>query len=323
MLSVYGGYTWGILKKGDYMTLKARPPEDVKPTKPKMLISGESGVGKTFFALDFPMPYLFDTEGGATREQYQQKLKNAKGVYFGKEEGSQDFRTVIEETKQLCTTAHPYKTAIYDSFTYLYMLEAAIAEADKGSDFGRDKKMANIPTRQLIAALEKLDMNVILICHSKDKWERKTTSGKETLINVGSTFDGYDKLEYILDLWIEILKGGKTFLVRKSRVASFIQGNSYPLSYDKFAELYGKEIIEKQSVPTVLASIDEVARLNTLVEGLKVDNDTIKKWLDKCGVEVFEDMSKEQIGSLISFCEKKLEALSSKKQEIKPDKKGK
>ena len=296
------------------MALKAKAPEEVKPTKPKMLISGESGVGKTFFSLDFPMPYLFDTEGGATREQYQAKLKKSGGVYFGKEEGSQDFASVIKETKELCTTKHPYKTAIYDSFTYLYMLEAAIAELDKGSDFGRDKKMANIPTRQLMSQLEKLDMNIILICHSKDKWERKTVAGKENLINVGSTFDGYDKLEYILDLWIEIQKGGKTFIVRKSRIDSLRQGDSFPLSYDKFAELYGKTVIESESVPMVLATPEQVARLVTLVEGLKVDKDTQDKWLSKCGVETFADMSSEQIQSLITHCEKLIMQLTMKEK---------
>lgn len=292
------------------MALKAKQPEEVKASKPKMLISGESGVGKTFFALDFPVPYLFDTEGGATREQYQKKLKASNGAYFGKEEGSQDFKAVIEETKQLCTTKHEYRTAIYDSFTYLYMLEAAIAEADKGSDFGRDKKMANIPTRQLMSQFEKLDMNIILICHSKQKWERK---GKD-IIDAGSTFDGYDKLEYMLDLWIEIPKGGKTFIVRKSRIDSLKQGDSHPLSYAKFAELYGKEVIEKQSVPIVLATAEEVARLNTLVEGLKVDADTVGKWLTKCDVDTFADMSQEQIKSLIAFCEKKIMELTMKEK---------
>lgn len=295
------------------MALKAKAPEDVKPSKPKMLISGESGVGKTFFALEFPKPYFFDTEQGATRQQYQDKLKKSGGVYFGKDEGSQDFKAVIEETKQLCTTKHEYRTAIYDSFTYLYMLEAAIAEADKGSDFGRDKKMANIPTRQLMSQLEKLDMNIILICHSKTKWERK---GKD-IIDAGSTFDGYDKLEYILDLWIEIPKGGKTFIVRKSRIDSLKQGDSYPLSYEKFAELYGKDVIEKPSVPLVLATPEEVARLNTLVEGLKVDAETVGKWLTKCDVDTFADMSQPQIQSLIAFCEKKLTELTIKNKEIK------
>lgn len=292
------------------MALKAKAPVDVKPTKPKFMISGESGVGKTFFALDFPKPYLIDSEGGATREQYQAKLKKSGGAYFGKEEGSQDFKAVIEEVKQLTTTKHEYKTLIIDSFTYLYMLEASEAEAKGGSDFGRDKKMANIPTRQLISVLEKCDLNIILICHSKTKWERR---GKD-IIDAGSTFDGYDKLEYILDLWIEILKGGKTFNVKKSRIQNLTQGDSYPLSYEKFAELYGAATIEREAVPVALASAEQVARVLTLVDGLKIDEESQEKWFKKCGVEGYDEMSSEQISGLIAFCEKKILELGTKKQ---------
>lgn len=290
------------------MALKARQPEEVKQSKPKFLISGESGVGKTWFALDFPRPYLIDSEGGATRQQYQAKLKKVGGAYFGKEEGSQDFKSVIEEVKQLTTTKHEFRTLILDSFTYLYMLEAAEAEARGGSDFGRDKKMANIPTRQLISVLEKCDLNIILICHSKVKWERR---GKD-IIDAGSTFDGYEKLEYILDLWIEIGRGFKLFQVKKSRITGFNQGEMYPLTYDKFAEVYGKSVIEKESVPVKLATIEECVRVRQLIEGLKIDEPTQEKWLTKFGVESFEEMSGEQINSLIAYCEKKIMELTMK-----------
>lgn len=281
------------------MVLKAKLPEEVKATKPKFMISGESGVGKTFFALDFPKPYLIDCEGGATREQYQQKLKKSQGAYFGKEEGSQDFKSVIEEVKQLTTTKHDYKTLIIDSFTYLYMLEASEAESKGGSDFGRDKKMANIPTRQLMSVLEKCDMNIILICHSKIKWERR---GKD-IIDAGTTFDGYDKLEYILDLWINILKGGKVFEVKKSRVAGLKQGDSYPLTYDEFAGLYGKEVVEREAIPVQLATAEEVSRLMSLIEGLKIDQEQQEKWFKKCNVDSYIEMSSDQINSLIKHCE--------------------
>lgn len=288
------------------MALKARLPEDVKVTKPKFMISGESGVGKTFFALDFPKPYLIDCEGGATREQYQKKLKNVGGAYFGKDEGSQDFRTVINEVKELCTTKHEYKTLIIDSFTYLYMLEAAEAEAKGGSDFGRDKKAANIPTRQLISQLEKCDLNVILICHSKQSWERR---GKD-IINTGTTFDGYDKLEYILDLWIEISKGGKTFLIKKSRIDSLPQGESFPLSYEKFADVYGRAVIEQESTPVPLATSEQVARAQKLVESVKLDEGFTEKAFKKCNVDSWEEMTEKQISSLIQFLEKKVMELS-------------
>ncbi len=287
--------------------LKARAAVDVKPTKPKFMISGESGVGKTMFALEFPKPYLIDSEGGATRQQYQERLKKTGGAYFGKEEGSQDFRAVIEEVKQLCTTKHEYKTLIIDSFTYLYMLEASEAEAKGGSDFGRDKKMANIPTRQLISVLEKCDLNIILVCHSKTKWERR---GKD-IIDTGSTFDGYDKLEYILDLWVEILKGGKTFQVKKSRVQSLIQGDSYPLSYEKFAELYGKETVERESVPVTLANSAQLTQLGGLIEALNITEEQQEKNLKKFNAETWAELTESDIQIVIESLQKKIKSLTT------------
>lgn len=285
--------------------LKAKSPIEVIPTKPKFMISGESGVGKTFFALDFPKPYLIDSEGGATREQYQAKLKKSGGAYFGKEAGSQDFRAVIEEVKQLTTTKHEYKTLIIDSFTYLYMLEASEAESKGGSDFGRDKKMANIPTRQLISVLEKCDLNIILVCHSKTKWERR---GKD-IIDAGSTFDGYDKLEYILDLWCEINKGGKTFTVKKSRIQNLVQGDNYPLSYEKFAELYGKETVEREAIPVQLATAVQIELIKKYIEVLNIDQEQIDKWHKKVDVDSFEEMTFEQMDGLLTMLKTKVDKL--------------
>jgi hypothetical protein len=291
------------------MALRAKQPEEVRPSKPKFMIYGESGVGKSMFALDFPKPYLIDTEGGAVREQYQAKLKKVGGAYFGKEEGSQDFKAVINEVRELCTTKHEYKTLIIDSFTYLYMLEAAEAEAKGGSDFGRDKKAANVPTRQLISQLEKCDLNVILICHSKQSWERR---GKD-IINTGTTFDGYEKLEYILDLAIEIIKGGKTFYVKKSRITGLPQGDSFPLSYDKFADIYGRAVVEAPAIPVILATKEQVSRLDELMDGLKVPQEVADKWMLKCGVESTTEMTSDQINSLITHCESQLSKLTGGK----------
>ena len=283
--------------------LKAKKPEAVAVSKPKFLISGESGVGKTFFALSFPKPYIIDVECGATRPQYQEKLKKVGGVYFGKEEGSQDFASVIDEVKALVTTKHEYKTLIIDSFSYLYMLEAAIAELEIGNDFGRDKKEAQKPTKQLIRWLEKLDMTVIFICHSKGKWARK---GKKVYQD-GTTFDGWDKMEYILDLWIEILKGGKTFMIRKSRIESLPQDTSMPLSYDAFADVYGRDIIEKESKPADLATTDQLMQITTLIEALNTDQEQINKWFKKVDVDSWEEMTKTQIDGLIAVLIKKVE----------------
>lgn len=285
--------------------LKAVKPEIIKASKPKMLISGKSGVGKTRFALEFIRPYLFDIEGGAVRDQYRKQLIASGGSYFGKEEGSQDFKAVIEETKALATTKHDYRTAIFDSFSKLYNLEAAIAEATVGNDYGKDKKEANKPTRQLMRWIDKLDLSVILICHQRDKWERR---GKE-IIHAGTTFDGYDKLEYDLDLWIEIHKEGKNrvFIVKKSRIESFIEGNEYPLEFKLFAEMYGKDVIESASTPLKLVDAEAAAEIERLISVMKIEPDQVQAWLKKEDAETFADFSEDRAKKLLDALNKKLQ----------------
>jgi len=219
------------------MALKGIKPAIIKATKPKFLLSGKPGTGKTMFALNFPAPYFIDTEQGATRQQYIDKLSVSEGVYMGRDEGSQDFREVISATRELATSEHPFKTLVIDSFSKLYNLEAAAAEERVGSDFGKDKREANKPTRQLLRWLERLDMTVILICHQKDKWERRDNQ----LIMAGSTFDGFGKMEYDLDLWPETkLLGAKRFAtVVKSRIDGFPVMTDIALDYKTFSKLYG------------------------------------------------------------------------------------
>lgn len=295
------------------MALKAKSPEEIKVTKPKFMISGRAKVGKTTFSLQFPKPYFIDTEGGAVREQYTTALKKSGGVYLGKDEGSQDFKVIIDQVKELTTTKHDYKTLVIDSFSYLYLLEAAAAEEKGGSDYGRDKKEANKPTRQLIKALEKLDMTVIIICHSKDKWEKKPGKNDERVMT-GTTFDGWEKLDYIYDLWIEIMPGGKTFMVKGSRMTAFPEGESFPTSYERFSELYGKEIIEKDSTPVAFANYAQLVQIKDLIEGLNVTEEQQAKVLKTFDAEKWEDLTEAEIQKCIESLQKKAKALTGEGQ---------
>lgn len=286
--------------------LRAVKPDVVPEGHAKMLLSGGSGVGKTWFSLEWPKPYFIDTEGGAMRPQYRQKLVSSGGAYFGKEQGSQDFNTVIQELTTLAITKHDYKTLIIDSFSALYNRAASLAEERVGSDFGKDKKEANRPARQLMRWIDTINMNVILICHKKDKWERKRTGD---ITYVGSTFDGYDKLEYILDLWGEIEKEGKNryLIVKKSRIASLPQDERFALDFKKFAEIYGKDKIESESTPISMATKEQVSKVKSLLEVVKVNEEDINKWFTKADVESFDEMKSDDIDKVIAYLEKKLQ----------------
>jgi len=285
--------------------LKAKPPVG-KTKRAKIILSGRAGVGKTYFALDFPSCYYIDVEGSAERDHYAQKLAKAGGVYFGQDEGSQDYETVIEEIVTLATVEHEYKTVVIDSFSKLYATAAGIAEEKVGSDFGRDKKEANRPTRRLIRWIDRLDMNVILICHQADKWG-KDAKGEQSVID--TTFDGMKRLEYELDLWIEIIKEGKSRKgrVRKSRLLGFVEGERFELDYKDFAERYGKKLINADhQVTHQTATPEQASNLITLCRDAGIPTTQIDKWCEKAGVESAELLPPDIMGKCLEYAQSRL-----------------
>ncbi len=285
--------------------LKAKPPVG-KTKRAKIILSGRAGVGKTYFALDFPSCYYIDVEGSAERDHYADKLAKAGGVYFGQDEGSQDYETVIEEIVTLATVEHEYKTVVIDSFSKLYATAAGIAEEKVGSDFGRDKKEANRPTRRLIRWIDRLDMNVILICHQADKWG-KDAKGEQSVID--TTFDGMKRLEYELDLWIEIIKEGKSRKgrVRKSRLLGFVEGERFELDYKDFAERYGKKLINADhQVTHQTATPEQASNLITLCRDAGIPTATISKWCEKAGVESAELLPPDVMNKCLEYAKGRL-----------------
>lgn len=287
--------------------LKGKDPQTAAPSKPKMLIFGKPGVGKTWGSLDFPSCYYIDTEGGADLYHYTDKLKKAGGVYMGPEDGSLDFPTVIEQFQALATEKHQFKTVILDSVTKLY--NTAIAnEAERLGDknaFGADKKPAIAYMRRLVAWVNRMDMNVLFIAHSKSEWGN---DGKGDRVEIGQTFDCWDKLEYELHLALEIIKQGPTrkARVRKSRLQGFPDADVFEWSYPKFSERYGKDIIEKTSENIVLATKEQVEEINRLLSIVNTPQATVDKWKAAAGAETFSEFTTDQASGVIKALTNKL-----------------
>lgn len=279
--------------------LKAKDPKAAVPTKPKIVIFGPAGVGKTWWALSgFPAPYYIDSEGGASRAHYTDRLAKAGGSYMGPEDGTQDFNIIIGQLKALATERHRYGTVVIDSITKPFN-QAIAAEAERMASagitnaYGADKKPAVAQVRRLISWIGRIDMNVILIAHEKPQWGLNQSGER---VQLGVTFDCYDKLDYELDLCIQVAKRGasRVGIVRKSRLTGFPDGESFDWSFAEFSARYGKDVIAAKPTTIVLAGADAIAEINRLVALMKLTPEEIGKALAKDGVETIADLSADQ-----------------------------
>lgn len=287
--------------------LKAVAPKAAEPSKPKVLIFGKPGVGKTWQALDFPSVYYIDTEGGADLAHYTDKLERSGGVYLGPDQGSLDFATVLEQVQALATEKHHFRTLVIDSISKLYTLEIT-REGERLGDknaFGADKKPAVAYMRRLVSWLVRLDMNVILIAHEKPLWGQ---DAKGERAEVGVTFDCWDKLEYELHLALNIQKRGTSRIARvtKSRLQGFPDGETFAWTYETFADRYGRSVIEKEAAPVAVATPEQVAELNRLLEVVKMPDGWLSAVLTRANVERLDDMDADKIEKLLNVVKEKM-----------------
>lgn len=286
--------------------LKAVTPKAAEPSKPKILIFGKPGVGKTWASLDFPSVYYIDTEGGADLEHYTDKLVKAGGMYLGPDQGSLSFDTMLEQVQALATEKHHYRTLVIDSISKLFNTEIA-NEAERLGDkdaFGASKKPAISYMRRLTSWLQRIDMNVVMIAHEKAEWGLVNGQRSE----IGSTFDAWDRLAYELHLVLNIVKAGPSRLARvgKSRLLGFPEGSTFPWAYADFAERYGVDVIEKEATPIVLATPEQIAEVTRLLDVVKLPDGTVDKWFKKAEVEEWSEMNTDIIEKCIASLKEKI-----------------
>lgn len=278
------------------MALRGKKPTSIEK-RFKALFYGAAGAGKTTAAIQFPKPYLVDTEKGAENDEYTRILEKAGGVIFQ----TTDFDELISEIRALLTEKHEYKTLIIDPLTTIYNSIIDRAADVVGTEFGRHYGEANKKIKRLLDLLLRLDMNVIITSHSKNEYG-------DGMKVIGQTYDCYKKLDYLFDLVIEIQKRGKqrVGVVKKTRIKAFDELEGFPFSYDTIAEKYGREILERDAVAQKLASPEQVARLTHLISVLKVEEAITSKWLEKAQASSFDEMEEEHVLKCIDALEKKL-----------------
>lgn len=273
------------------MALRAKKPAMIEQ-RLKALFYGSAGVGKTMAAIQFPKPYIIDTEGSTNKPQYVKAIDKAGGVVLM----TVDFEEMVNELKQLLTIKHDYKTLVIDSLTNLYNDLLEKAEKKVGTEFGRHYGEANKRMKQLLNLLFRIDMNVIITSHSKNEYG-------QNLAVLGQTFDCYKKLDYLFDLVFEIQKRGdkRIGIVKKSRIEAFPDTDTFPFSYDEIANRFGREVLERDAKPQELATVEQVKELTRLIELLKTPEEVYSKWKSKASAEEWSEMPREAMEKCIQY----------------------
>lgn len=291
------------------MALRGKAPT-VTEKRLKAMFFGPAGVGKTTAAINFPFPYVIDAERGTEEDAYVNAINERGGARYQ----TADFDDLVAEVTTLMSTKHQFKTLVIDPFTGIYsqLLKSSaehIVRTSKekditGEEFGRHYGVADKKVRHLINLIHRLDMNVIITCHAKAVYDDKMKI-------IDWTFDGYKKLDYLFDLVFLIQKRGKerVGIVRKTRVAGFPDGDTFPFNYDEIATRYGRTVLERDAVAEELATPEQCAEIVRLIALLNVSEETTDKWLEKAQAETWAEMPSTAIAKCIEHLKAKVEGV--------------
>ena len=196
----------------------------------KLMIWGESGSGKSRFALSSPNPLVVDLEG-STR-LYASEFDFWKAEIDKNNQLACNSATLVKNViNEIFNGEYPdRKTLIIDPVTDLLDCIENICATQYEKNISKKIDTLNAvqktkwyafrreTTRTILNQLKDVPMNLILIARAKNIWD--TVDGK--MQPVGLTYDALDIVEYLMDIVIQLEKGidGSKAIVKKSRIGN-------------------------------------------------------------------------------------------------------
>ena len=211
----------------------------------KVLMFGVAGAGKTTAAIQFPRPYVIDTEAGCVNDQYVRVVEKSGGAIAP----ITDFDEIMQEVRNLMEEEHEFATLVIDPITTVNDTLLDRLKDEVGTEYGAHYSEAKRRFKHLTGLLARLDMNVVVTAHHKNQYGDGMTL-------LGKTFDGPKNLDYLFDLVMEIqIRGDERWAIPiKSRIERIRQGEAFRFSYEAVADRYGNDILERQAKPKGLVS---------------------------------------------------------------------
>jgi len=269
----------------------------------KLLLWGDSGVGKTPLAIRFPKPCVIDMENGAepyegdpafpfarfaaeTPEQVDEALAFLQ-------EGRHEFETLVIDPITV------YWEALQAKWNQIFLLRNKNRAGYKHEFYelgGREWSTIKSEWKSFTRRLSMLGMNVVAIARIKPLY----ASGGNMQV-IGDIYDCEKSTKYLFDTAIKLT--GFDFEANtiqgeclRDRYRRIPQG-AIDISVDEFI---GKMGTNAPIAPVQLATDEQAAEFDTLVEDLSLDAAVISKRLAHYGVNSASDLKRSDIETILT-----------------------
>ena len=298
----------------------------------KVLVYGDTGTGKTVFALTFPKIVALDSEDGMGWYIGDSKKSDENLEYVLSTQSYDELEDLLDK---LDLSTDEFETLVIDSETKIYEnIQEALqtVEEERAMRKGRDILDTNISVRswgkikQLASRLQNAKVrlssrgvNIVSFAHSADVME---DAGNGTRIKVGERPDMAKKAPFDYDVVLRLYKENDKFLgeVIKDRTGSTKpgevienpnygvwkkrvegkdnQGNTEVKDFNK-----DKDAAEKAYREEVDSNLSFVDRVKEYMTGLNKADQTafVEKVVKATGIKKFNDMNKEQQEAVLAL----------------------
>jgi len=276
----------------------------------KLFLWGDSGVGKTTLALQFPKPVVIDMEGGADLygDAFEFEVLRATTA-----------DEVMEAVDWLLQHRHEHRTLVIDPITiYWDALQKKWSDIflkrNKGSkgyryEFydlqPRDWMTIKAEFKELIRKLIALDMNVIVTAREKTRYKEGSF-----MVAVGETFDGEKSLPYLFDTIVRLWKDpqGRFMGTCLKDRSNHLPTEDFAASYAVFEGVFGKEALARKAKPITLSTEEQKQAIAAAIERFGMTPDQVARRLAAYGADSLDALTKENADLIL----KKFQAAAAK-----------
>ncbi len=271
------------------------------------LIAGESGSGKSFFVANLRQALIYDTDIGGGLAYADARIARNKservpcGSYV---ELLDDLKTRARagRLKDIVTIAIDHASALHQEGSIRH-------NPNSERDFGRGADIATREWRKIREFVRNLDSNLIVTAHMKAKWENDKA--------IGVVADGAKNLEGDVSIALQIRRSNEypsnAWVQKWRRDPDDERGkipSVFPFTIEAFEKLAGPGMFTPRE-PVKLATEEQVAKLNSLLEVAKLPEGTVEKWKKKAGVDEFSEMAGPDVEKCIAHVQNLLKTASN------------